>query len=175
MTKSSSLRSTEKNATITPMSTLSSQPYKGTRDYYPADKRVQNYIFNNWRRIAQRFGYEEYGAPMLEPIDVYEAKSGQELANEQTYTFTDRGDRTVAIRPEMTPSISRMVAAKRQELAYPARLFSIANFMRYERPQRGREREFWQLNTDIFGVEGALPEAEIITMGAEFLKVFGAT
>jgi histidyl-tRNA synthetase len=175
MTKSSRLRLTDKNATITPMSTLSSQPYKGTRDYYPADKRVQNYIFNNWKRIAQRFGYEEYGAPMLEPIDVYEAKSGQELANEQTYTFTDRGDRTVAIRPEMTPSISRMVAAKRQELAYPARLFSIANFMRYERPQRGREREFWQLNTDIFGVEGALPEAEIITMGAEFLKVFGAT
>lgn len=157
------------------MSTLSSQPYKGTRDYYPQEKRVQNYIFANWKRIAQRFGYEEYGAPLLEPLDVYEAKSGQELANEQTYTFTDRGSRTVAIRPEMTPTISRMVAARRQELAYPARLFSIANFMRYERPQRGREREFWQLNTDIFGVEGALPEAEIITMGAEFLKVFGAT
>jgi histidyl-tRNA synthetase len=147
------------------MSTLSSTPYKGTRDYYPADKRVQNYIFNNWRRVAQRFGYEEYGA----------AKSGQELANEQTYTFIDRGDRRVAIRPEMTPSISRMVAARRQEMAYPARLFSIANFMRYERPQRGREREFWQLNTDIFGVDGALPESEIIAMGADFLKVFGAT
>lgn len=157
------------------MSTLSSQPYKGTRDYYPAEKRVQNYIFDNWKRVARRFGYEEYGAPLLEPLEVYAAKSGQELASEQTYTFIDRGDRTVAIRPEMTPSISRMVAAKRQEMAYPARLFSIANFMRYERPQRGREREFWQLNTDIFGVDGALPEAEIITMGAEFLKVFGAT
>lgn len=122
-----------------------------------------------------RFGYEEYGAPLLEPLDVYAAKSGQELANEQTYSFTDRGGRTVAIRPEMTPSISRMVAARRQEMAYPARLFSIANFMRYERPQRGREREFWQLNVDIFGAEGALPESEIIAMGAEFLKVFGAT
>lgn len=157
------------------MSTLSSQPYKGTRDYYPEQKRVQNYIFENWRRIALRFGYEEYGAPLLEPIEVYAAKSGQELVGEQTYAFIDRGDRQVAIRPEMTPSISRMVAAKRQEMAYPARLFSIANFMRYERPQRGREREFWQLNTDIFGVDGALPEAEIIAMGADFLKVFGAT
>lgn len=122
-----------------------------------------------------RYGYEEYGAPLLEPLDVYAAKSGQELANDQTYMFTDRGGRNVAIRPEMTPSISRMVAARRQEMAYPARLFSIANFMRYERPQRGREREFWQLNVDIFGVEGAQPDAEIITMGAEFLKVFGAT
>lgn len=174
MVKSTSLQTNTKNATITPMSTLSSQPYKGTRDYYPADKRVQNYIFDNWKRVSREFGYEEYGAPLLEPLEVYAAKSGQELASEQTYTFTDRGDRTVAIRPEMTPSISRMVAAKRQELAYPARLFSIANFMRYERPQRGREREFWQLNVDIFGVDGALPEAEIITMGAQFLKTFGA-
>lgn len=157
------------------MSTLSSQPYKGTRDYYPEDKRIQNFIFMNWKRVAMRFGYEEYGAPLLEPLEVYAAKSGQELANDQTYMFTDRGGRTVAIRPEMTPSISRMVAARRQEMAYPARLFSIANFMRYERPQRGREREFWQLNTDIFGVDGALPEAEIITMGVEFLKIFGAT
>jgi len=171
----SSLQIEDKNATITPMSTLSSQPYKGTRDYYPAAKRVQNYIFNTWKRTALRFGYEEYGVPLLEPLEVYAAKSGQELANEQTYTFTDRGGRVVAIRPEMTPSVSRMVAARRQELAYPARLFNIGNYMRYERPQRGREREFWQLNVDIFGVEGALPEAEIITMGAEFLKAFGAT
>lgn len=170
-----SLQSDTENATITPMSALSSQPYKGTRDYYPAEKRVQNYIFSTWKQVAMSFGYEEYGAPLLEPLEVYAAKSGQELASEQTYAFTDRGDRTVAIRPEMTPSISRMVAAKRQEMAYPARLFSIANFMRYERPQRGREREFWQLNVDIFGVEGALPEAEIIAMGATFLKAFGAT
>ncbi|HMH70123.1 MAG TPA: histidine--tRNA ligase [Candidatus Saccharimonadales bacterium] len=175
MTNRSSLQSDEENATITPMSTLSSLSYKGTRDYYPADKRVQNYIFANWKRVSQSFGYEEYGAPLLEPLEVYAAKSGQELAGEQTYTFTDRGNRTVAIRPEMTPSISRMVAARRQELAYPARFFSIANFMRYERPQRGREREFWQLNVDIFGVEGALPEAEVITMGAQMLKSFGAT
>lgn len=157
------------------MSTLSSKPYKGTRDYYPAEKRVQNYIFNKWRKVAHGFGYEEYGAPILEPIEVYEAKSGQELVGEQTYVFTDRGDRKVAIRPEMTPTISRMVAARRQELAYPARLFSIANFMRYERPQRGREREFWQLNVDVFGADSVLADAEIITMGAAFLDVFGAT
>lgn len=160
---------------MTSMTALSPQPYKGTRDYYPADKRVQNYIFNVWARICRLHGYEEYGVPLLEPIEVYAAKSGQELVNEQTYAFVDRGDRQVAIRPEMTPSLSRIVAGRRQELGYPARLFSIANFMRYERPQKGREREFWQLNADIFGVEGVLPEAEIITMGAEMMKAFGAT
>lgn len=156
------------------MSSLSTSPYKGTRDYYPADKRLQNYIFGVWKKVSQSYGYEEYGAPMLEPLEVYTAKSGQELAGEQTYRFTDRGDREVAIRPEMTPSISRMVAAKRQELPYPARLFSIANFMRYERPQRGREREFWQLNIDIFGADGANPEAEVIIVGAEIMRAFGA-
>jgi len=162
------------NDTISVMSTLSPQPYKGTRDYYPEDKRVQNYIFNVWKKTVQRFGYEEYGAPTLEPLEVYTAKSGQELASEQTYSFTDRGGRVVAIRPEMTPTISRMVAARRQEMAYPARLFSIANFMRYERPQRGREREFWQLNVDVFGVDNVLAEAEIITLASEVMKAFGA-
>lgn len=157
------------------MSNLSAQPYKGTRDYYPEDKRVQNYIFDTWKQVVQSFGYEEYGAPMLEPLDVFTAKSGQELANEQTYAFTDRGGRTVAIRPEMTPSISRMVAARRQELGYPARLFSIANFMRYERPQRGREREFWQLNIDLFGVDSIAADAEIIVLADRVMKAFRAT
>ena len=156
------------------MSALSSQPYKGTRDYYPEDKRIQNYIFSIWRKVSESFGYEEYGASILEPLDIYTAKSGQELANEQTYTFTDRGGRTVAIRPEMTPTISRMVAARRQELSYPARLYSIANFMRYERPQRGREREFWQLNVDIFGSDGVAAEAEIVTLAGNIMKEFGA-
>ncbi|MDB5160299.1 MAG: hisS [Candidatus Saccharibacteria bacterium] len=154
--------------------TLSAQPYKGTRDYYPEDKRTQNYIFNTWRTVVERFGYEEYGAPILEPIDIYVAKSGQELVNDQTYVFTDRGGRNVAIRPEMTPTISRMVAARRQELAYPARLYSIANFMRYERPQRGREREFWQLNVDVFGVDEVTADIEIITISDTILKEFGA-
>lgn len=157
------------------MNTLSSQPYKGTRDYYPDDKEIQNYIFSIWNLVSLQYGYGEYSTPLLEPLEVYTAKSGQELATEQTYTFTDRGGRTVAIRPEMTPSISRMVAAKRQELTYPARLFSIANFMRYERPQRGREREFWQLNVDMFGAEGTAAEAEIISMANTLLKKFGAS
>ena len=156
------------------MATLSAQPYKGTRDYYPEDKRLQNYIFSTWQKVVELHGYQEYGSPMLEPLEVYTAKSGQELANEQTYSFMDKGDRVVAIRPEMTPSISRMVAAKRQELAYPARLYSIANFMRYERPQRGREREFWQMNVDMFGVEGPIADAEIITIADEVMKAFGA-
>lgn len=156
------------------MTALSSQPYKGTRDYFPEEKRIQNYIFDTWKRVVERFGYEEYGAPILEPLDVYAAKSGQELVNDQTYTFTDRGGRTVAIRPEMTPTISRMVAARRQELAYPARLYSVANFMRYERPQRGREREFWQLNVDLFGVDSVAADVEIITIADAILKEFGA-
>ena len=138
MTESrSSLLKTDKNDTISVMTSLSTNPYKGTRDYYPADKRKQNYIFGVWARTAKRYGYEEYLTPLLEPLEVYTAKSGQELAGEQTYRFTDRGEREVAIRPEMTPSVSRLVAAKRQEMAYPARLFSLADFMRYERPQRG--------------------------------------
>lgn len=156
------------------MTSLSPQPYKGTRDYYPEQKRLQNYIFDTWRKVVEGFGYEEYGAPILENIEIYAAKSGQELVNDQTYTFTDRGGRTVAIRPEMTPTISRMVAARRQELAYPARLYSIANFMRYERPQRGREREFWQLNVDLFGVDALAADVEIISIADAILKEFGA-
>ena len=158
----------------TDMASLSSESYKGARDWYPADMRVREYIFAKWRTVARSFGYQAYDAPLLEPLEVYAAKSGQELVNEQTYQFTDRGDRRVAIRPEMTPSVSRMIAARRQETPLPARWYSIAQFMRYERPQRGREREFWQLNVDIFGAEGAPAEAEIIEMGAAIMKSFGA-
>jgi histidyl-tRNA synthetase len=157
------------------MTKLSTQPYKGTRDYYPEDKRVQNYIFATWRKVVERFGYEEYDAPLLEPLDIYAAKTGQEIVNEQTYQFVDRGGRNMVIRPEMTPSVSRMVAARRQELAYPARWYSIASFMRYERPQRGREREFWQLNTDIFGVNTIQAESEIIILADALMKELGAT
>ena len=157
------------------MSNLSTQSYKGTRDYFPDDKRLQNYMFSTWKKTAESFGYEEYGTPLLEPLEIYTAKSGQELAGEQTYLFEDRGGRQVAIRPEMTPSLSRMVAARRQEMAMPARLYSIANFMRYERPQRGREREFWQLNADLFGVEGAWADAEIIELSHAGVMAFGAT
>lgn len=153
---------------------LSTESYKGTRDLYPEDKQLQNYIFDTWKKTSENFGFNEYGAPLLEKIEIYEAKSGEELVNDQTYTFTDRGDRRVAIRPEMTPTISRMVAAKRQELSYPARLYSIANFMRYERPQKGREREFWQLNADIFGDDTKYADLEIIMLSYQVMKNFGA-
>lgn len=165
-----------KSATIAPdMASLSSESYKGARDWYPEDMRVREYIFSIWRKVVQSYGYEAYDAPLLEPLEVYAAKSGQELVNEQTYQFIDRGERRVAIRPEMTPSVSRMIAGRRQETPLPARWYSIAQFMRYERPQRGREREFWQLNLDIFGAEGAPAEAEIIEIGSAIMKAFGAT
>lgn len=154
---------------------LSTSSYKGTRDLYPEDMRVRNYIFSKWRQVVESFGYEEYDAPMLEPLELYAAKSGQEIVNDQTYRFTDRGEREVAIRPEMTPSVARMVAARRQEIALPARLYSISNFMRYERPQKGREREFWQLNFDLFGVENIKADIEILSLSSAVVKSFNAT
>lgn len=153
---------------------LSTQPYKGARDFYPEDKRVQKYMFNVLRKTVERFGYEEYDAPILESLDLYLAKTGEEIVNEQTYTFEDRGGRKVAIRPEMTPTVSRMVAAKRQELAYPLRWYSIPNLWRYERPQRGRLREHWQLNVDIFGLGGIEAEYEIISVVDAILQAFHA-
>lgn len=156
------------------MADISTQPYKGAKDFYPSDMRVQNYIFKVWRTVVERYGYEEYTAPMLELTDLYRAKTGEEIVNEQTYSFTDRGGREVTIRPEMTPSVARMVAAKQQELAYPLRWYSIVNNWRYERPQRGRVREFWQLNVDLLGVSGIEADAEIIRMADSIMRAFGA-
>lgn len=153
---------------------LSTQPYKGARDFYPADKRLQKYMFTKWREVCERFGYEEYDAPILEPLEIYLAKTGEEIVNEQTYAFEDRGGRQVVIRPEMTPTVSRMVAAKRQELAYPLRWYSIPNLWRYERPQRGRLREHWQLNVDIFGVQDTSAELEMITLVDAMFQALGA-
>jgi histidyl-tRNA synthetase len=155
-------------------SNLSLQPYKGARDFYPEDKRLQKYMFKKMRQAVEAYGYEEYDAPILEPLELYLAKSGEEIVNEQTYAFEDRGGRKVAIRPEMTPTVSRMVAAKRQELAYPLRWYSIPNLWRYERPQRGRLREHWQLNVDIFGLDDLSAELEIISAADNILKKFGA-
>lgn len=153
---------------------LPTQPYKGARDFYPEDKRIQKYMFNKIRQAVEGFGYEEIDAPILEPLELYLAKSGEEIVNEQTYAFTDRGGRQVAIRPEMTPTVSRMVAARRQELAYPVRWYSIPNLWRYERPQRGRLREHWQLNVDMFGIENTRAEQEIIAVADNILRIFGA-
>lgn len=155
--------------------TLSTQPYKGARDFYPEDKQRQDYMFGVIRRAVRQYGYAEYDAPVIEPLDLYRAKTGEEIINEQVYSFTDRGGREVAIRPEITPTVSRMVAAKRQELAYPLRWFSIPNLWRYERPQRGRLREHWQLNVDIFGDAGLSADHEAIAVANDVLKAFGAT
>lgn len=153
---------------------LSTQPYKGTRDFYPDDMRLRNWMFDKWRNACESFGYEEYDGPILEPLELYASKTSEEIVNEQTYSFTDRGDRKVVMRPEMTPTVSRMVAAKRQELGYPLRLYSIPNCFRYERPQKGRLREFWQLNADLFGVEGIEAEVEILLLTDRLMRVFGA-
>lgn len=148
--------------------------YKGVRDFYPEDQRVQNYIFKAMRRAVESYGYEEYNASILEPTELYRAKSSEEIVNEQTYTFTDRGDRSVTLRPEMTPTVARMVAARKRELGYPLRWYCIQNFFRYERPQRGRLREFWQLNADLFGVQGIEADIEIIAVAHRVMQELGA-
>jgi len=153
---------------------LSTDPYKGVRDFYPREMFVQNYIFDTMREVAERYGYLEYSASILEPTELYEAKTGEEIVEEQTYTFMDRGGRSVTLRPEMTPSVARMVAAKRRELSFPLRLYSIPNAFRYERPQRGRLREHWQLNCDIFGVAGIEADVEIILLASQIMQAFGA-
>lgn len=157
------------------MTKLSTQPYKGTRDYYPEDLALRNYIFSKWREVCNSFGYEEYDASVLEPLELFASKTSEEIVSQQTFSFEDRGGRRVTLRPEMTPTVSRMVAARRQELGYPLRLFSIPNCFRYERMQRGRTREFYQLNVDLFGVEGIQAELEIAQVMDSILKSFGAT
>lgn len=153
---------------------LSVEPYKGVRDFYPDEMRVQNYIFAVMRRAVESYGFEEYNASILEESALYRAKTGEEIVNEQTYNFVDRGGREVTIRPEMTPTVARMVAKKRKELVFPLRWYSIPNNFRYERPQRGRLREHWQLNADIFGVDSIEADVEVVMLAAEILKKFGA-
>lgn len=153
---------------------LNKQPYKGTRDFFPKDKRVRDYLFSVMTKTAESFGYESYDGPLLEEVELYKAKSGEELINEQIYSFTDRGDRFVAIRPEMTPTVARMVAQVHREAAKPLRWFSIPNLFRYEKPQRGRVREHWQFNCDIFGAPGRLGEVEILSVAIELFQNFGA-
>ncbi len=154
-------------------SKLSTEPYKGVRDFYPEDLRVQNYMFSIWRKTLEQFGYEEYNVSVLEPAELYRAKSGQEIVNEQTYSFIDRGEREVTLRPEMTPSVARLVAGRNRELGFPLRLYSIPNLFRYERPQRGRLREHWQLNADVFGIPTKDAEIELIQIASSLLKNFG--
>jgi histidyl-tRNA synthetase len=152
---------------------LSTEPYKGVRDFYPHDKQIQTYIFNMWREVVEQYGYVEYDASVLEPRELYEAKSGEDIVNHETYSFTDRGNRNVTLRPEMTPTVARMIAQRQREIVFPARWYSIPNLFRYERPQRGRLREHWQLNVDLFGDESLTADKEIISIGFNILTRFG--
>jgi histidyl-tRNA synthetase len=152
---------------------LPTQPYKGTRDFYPDDMAVQRFMFDTMSRVVESYGYREYDGPMLEPFELYAAKSGEELVNQQLYWLIDKGERKLAIRPEMTPTLARMVAGKIHELARPIRLYSIPNLWRYERPQRGRLREHWQLNVDVLGGDALLADAEILTLALHLMKAFG--
>lgn len=151
---------------------LSTQPYKGTKDFFPEDQLVQNYIFNVWREVCLKFGYKEYQTPLLESADIYRAKSGEDVGGKELFTLRDLADRELAIRPEMTPSITRLVARIYNETPKPIRLFNISNFCRNERPQKGRNREFWQLNADIFGEESINADIEILSLAIELVRAF---
>jgi len=153
---------------------ISTESYKGVRDFYPQDQVVQDYIFGVMSKVARSWGYDEYGASVLEPLQLYQSKTSEEIVREQIYSFKDRGDRDVALRPEMTPTVARMIASKIQELPAPIRWYSIPNLFRYEKPQRGRLREHWQLNVDMFGVGSLLAEIEVISMAYDIMKEFGA-
>lgn len=154
------------------MSQLSNKPPKGMADWWPDEFAVRSYIFDTWRRINRQFGYEEYMTPILENAEIYRAKSGEDVGGKELMTMTDRGGREMAIRPEMTPSVTRMVTRYYKQAPKPMRLFSIANFIRNERPQRGRNREFWQLNSDIFGTESVNADTEILQLALEIMLAF---
>jgi histidyl-tRNA synthetase len=151
---------------------MSTQPLPGFRDFYPADFAFRAHIFETWRAVARRYGFEEYDGPPLEPLELYTAKSGEEIVG-QLYNFTDKGGREVSLRPEMTPTVARMVAARAGGMKKPIRWFSIAQFFRYERQQRGRLREFYQLNCDLIGEAGPLADAELIGLAVDLMRGFG--
>ncbi|HYX81991.1 MAG TPA: histidine--tRNA ligase [Gemmatimonadales bacterium] len=144
----------------------------GFRDFYPDDLTLRNHIFATWRAVAGRYGFEEYDGPPLEALELYTKKSGDEIV-QQLYSFRDKGDREVALRPEMTPTLARMVAARVQALRKPIRWFSIPQLFRYERQQRGRLREHFQLNLDIIGEAGPLADAELMAAAVDIMRALG--
>jgi histidyl-tRNA synthetase len=148
-------------------------PVKGTRDFYPEQMAVRTWLYNTVRQVSESFGYQEWDAPFLETLDLYAAKSGEELVKKQSYVFTDRGGDEITLRPELTPSLARMVAARQNELAFPARWWSFGPFWRYERPGRGRSREFFQWNIDLLGASSPEADAELVAIAAAFLKGVG--
>src|SRR3990167_10411113 len=153
---------------------LGTESYKGVRDFFPEDQALQNYIFSIMRKSVESFGFEEYSASILEYSELYKAKTSEEIVNEQTYSFVDLGGREVTLRPEMTPTLARMIAARAREIPLPARWYTIGNVFRYERPQKGRLREHWQLNADIAGVGGVEADAEVIAMAHGVMRSLGA-
>jgi histidyl-tRNA synthetase len=153
---------------------LSTQPYKGARDFYPEDMRIRNYIFETWKKVCRLYGFEEYDFPILENFEVFASKSGEEIVNTQLFSFEDRGGRKVAIRPELTPSTVRMLAGRYNELIRPVKWFMIGNNWRFEKPQKGRGREFYQLEGNIFGVQGVEADFEIMQLMIAIMKQFGA-
>ncbi len=157
------------------MAKLKFQPVKGTRDFYPEEMAFRNFLFGKMREASKKFGYQEYEGPILEPLELYAAKSGEDLVKKQTFVLTDRGGRKLALRPEMTPTLARMVGQREAELPKPIRWFSIGPRFRYEQPQKGRLREFYQWDIDILGSESPEADAEIIAIAAEFLKSIGLT
>ena len=166
--------------------TFLTQAYKGTRDFYPDANQFVNsqkdtnfliyrqYIFDTWRKTLLNLGFVEYDCSIIEQAEIYLAKSGEELGGKQLYNFHDKSDRHIALRPEMTPSLARMVADKYNELRFPLRWFSIPNCFRYEAPQKGRLREFWQLNVDIIGAEAGATDLELLYMIGNLFLDFGA-
>ena len=151
---------------------MQGQALPGFRDFYPEELALRNHIFATWRAVARRYGFQEYDGPPLEPLELYTAKSGDEIVG-QLYEFTDKGDRKIALRPEMTPTLARMVGARAQALKKPIRWFSIPQLFRYERQQRGRLREHFQLNMDILGEAGPLADAELVAAAIDIMRAFG--
>lgn len=154
---------------------LSTKPYKGTRDFYPHDMRIHTWMYENMKSVVKSYCYEEYNGPMLESFDLYAAKTGEEIVNQQLYTLEDKSNRKLAVRPEMTPTMARMVAGQVLELPKPVRWFSFPNLWRYERPQRGRLREHWQLNVDLLGGESLYADFEILNIAYKLIDQFGGS
>jgi len=151
---------------------LDTNPPKGTRDFYPEDMRQRTWLFQQWKDVAKTYGFSEYDAPVLESESLYTRKAGEEVT-EQLYNFVDKGDRAVALRPEMTPSLARMVMAKKGGLNLPLKWFSIPQCWRYERMTRGRRREHFQWNMDVWGVSGVEAEAELLSAMVDFFQRVG--
>lgn len=149
------------------------QSVKGTRDYYPEEMAARNFLYETARKVSESFGYQEWDAPFLESIELYAAKSGEELVNKQCFVFPDRGGDLITLRPELTPSLARLVAQRQKQLVYPLRWWTWGPCWRYERPQKGRTREFFQWNIDLIGVDTPEADAEMVAIAASFLREAG--